>query len=302
MRQLVLAFAAAAIAAPIALPAQAQTPPAVLGDHYVPAPWWMRDPVTASLGYVRTEVPANRAVFSATFQVLDRSGPEAMVQASDKVRELGKVLAAFGPDKVEIQTTFNMQPLYEQYKDKDGALQTNVRPDKIERYAVQATIRVTLRDVSLLEKVYANVLAAKPTSTGAVGFSLEPTNELTAWLFNEAVKDAARRGRTSAEAAGAKLGPVKVIDPTARVCRTDVLAGWPSYGGARAQPTTVQSEDKFSDSAGMVTERGFQGRAPAPPAERRRGDAIQPEDIQLPLQPPRQELTAEACVVYGLVG
>ncbi|MBS0296857.1 MAG: SIMPL domain-containing protein [Proteobacteria bacterium] len=283
------------LAAAIAAPALAQTPPATIGERYVPAPWWMREPVTASLGLVRSEVVANRAGFSASFQVIDRSGPEAMVQASQKVRELGRTLAAMGPDKVEIQTTFNMQPLYEQYKDKDGNLQTNARADKIERYAVQANLRVTLRDVSLLEKVYATVLAAKPTSTGQVGFSLDPTNEQKAWIFNEAVRDAARRARSSAEAAGAKLGAVKVIDPTARACHTDILAGWPSYGEPALAPTTVDSP-------------AVAGYAPPPPppapmaapAMRRRGDDIQPEDIQLPLQPPRQELTAEACVVYGL--
>jgi len=291
MRSVILALLTASVAAP----AFAQTPPAVVGERYVPAPWWMREPVIASLGLVRSEVIANRAGFSASFQVIDRSGPEAMVQASQKVRELGRTLAALGPDKVEIQTTFNMQPLYEQYKDKDGNLQTNVRADKIERYAVQANLRITLRDVSLLEKVYATVLAAKPTSTSQVGFSLDPTNEQKAWIFNEAVKDAARRGRSAAEAAGAKLGGVKVIDPTARACHTDILAGWPSYGEPTAPATTV-------DSPAMAN------YAPPPPppapmaaqAMRKRGDDIAPEDIQLPLQPPREELTAEACVVYGL--
>src|SRR3569832_2798021 len=102
-----------------------------------------------------------------------------------------------------------MLPLYEQYKDKDGNLQTIVRADKIERYAAQANLRITLRDVSLLEKVYATGLAAKPTSTSQVGFSLDPTNEQKAWIFNEAVKDAAPRGRSAAEAAGAALGGVK---------------------------------------------------------------------------------------------
>ena len=38
----------------------AQTPPATIGDRYIPAPWWMRDPVIASVGAVSLKVPANR--------------------------------------------------------------------------------------------------------------------------------------------------------------------------------------------------------------------------------------------------
>jgi len=42
-------FAAALLLSAIAAPAMAQTPPATIGQQYVPAPWWMRDPVIASL-------------------------------------------------------------------------------------------------------------------------------------------------------------------------------------------------------------------------------------------------------------
>ena len=48
--------------------AAAQTPPATIGERYVPAPWWMRDPVIASIGHVRSQVAANRAAFGASFQ------------------------------------------------------------------------------------------------------------------------------------------------------------------------------------------------------------------------------------------
>ncbi len=289
----------------VAAPAVAQTPPAVLGDRYVPAPWWMRDPVIASIGYVRVELPANRASFNASYQVIDRSAAEATVQAADKVRALGEALKALGPDKVNIETTFSTRPLYEQYRDKDGNLQDNERPDKIEKYAVDASVRVEVRDVAALEQAYALILAAKPTSTSPVGFRLDPTNETKAALYGEAVKDAARRARTSADDAGAKLGMVRVIDPTSRACQTDVLAGWPSYAGAAIQPTTV-SEDRLEANAPP---------APPPPAaaprsvqeimvtgSRKRGDAIRPQDMQLPLQPPRSVLEAQACVVYGLSG
>jgi uncharacterized protein YggE len=306
MRVFRLALLAASAAA-LTVPAAAQTPPAVIGDHYVPAPWWMRDPVIASIGYVRVELPANRASFTASYQVIDRSAAEATVQAADKVRALGEALKALGADKVNIETTFSTRPLYEQYRDKDGNLQENERPDKIEKYAVEAEVSVEVRDVAVLEQAYAQILAAKPTSTGAVSFSLDPTNETKAALYGEAIKDAAHRARASAEDAGARLGAVHLIDPTARACRTDVLAGWPSYAGGAIQPTTVPAERVDAQA------QGYALAAPAPPppstvqeaivtGSRKRGDAIRAEDMQLPLQAPRSVLEAQACVVYGLSG
>ena len=70
-------FAFALLLASVATPVLAQTPPATIGDRYIPAPWWMRDPVIASVGQVRVEIQANRAFVSASFQSVDRSVAEA---------------------------------------------------------------------------------------------------------------------------------------------------------------------------------------------------------------------------------
>ena len=50
-------IAALAALAAAAAPAAAQTP----GQRYDPAPWWMAQPVVASIGAVRFELRANRA-------------------------------------------------------------------------------------------------------------------------------------------------------------------------------------------------------------------------------------------------
>ena len=171
-------YAIAALLLAVAGPALAQPagplPPA---SPYDRAPWWMREPIIASTGYVRAEVEANRAHFSAQFQAVERDAPQATKTAAAKVRELGDALRAYGADKVRVETTFSTRPLYEQYKDKDGNLVDNERPDKIQRYQVTANVSIELRDVSLTEKVYATVLAAGPASTAPVSFSLQPDNE-----------------------------------------------------------------------------------------------------------------------------
>ena len=293
---LITATALPAVALPAA--AAAQTPPATIGDRYVPAPWWMRDPVIASVGHVRTEVAANRAGFSASFQSVDRTAADASRKAADQVRALSLALTAYGVDKVRVETTLTTQPLYDQYRDESGVLRDNVRADRIERYQASASISVTLRDVAVLERVYATVLASQPTAIGQVYFNLEPDNALKTWLQGEAVKDAARRAREAASNAGGSLGGVRVIDPTGRACETDVLAGWPSYSSGGSRATDVDA------NYNMRAEAVFAPPPPAPPPPPPPGGAgpseAQIEAARLALQPPLRELTDRACVVYAL--
>eukprot|EP01036_Dinobryon_divergens_P005334 gene5334-7055_t len=118
--------------------ASAQTAATVAPRDYDLAPWWMDKPIIASVGYVWTEVQANRATASAVYQVVDKDSAVAMTAAADKVRALGQALEAFGADRVRISTTFSITPLYAQYRDKEGQLNENERADKIERYQVSA--------------------------------------------------------------------------------------------------------------------------------------------------------------------
>lgn len=288
MKRLIVALL---IAAPSSIPAAAQVPPAELGARNVPAPWWMREPVIASIGDVRTELPANRAMFDAGFSAVERDAAAATTRAGEKVRELDAALRAFGADRVRVTTGFQTRPLYEQFRDAQGNRVDNERADKIERYEVRANMAIEVRDVAVLERAYAAVIAARPDSVGAVRFALEPTNEAKTWLSGEAVKDAARRARLAADGAGARLGAAKVIDPTGRVCRTDVLAGWPSYVGGGALPTDVQGAPP----------------PPPPPAPAMADIALTasrrdaPPPITVTLQPPLRELRGSACVVYALL-
>ena len=312
MRRLTAALLIAT-ALPVVLPAAAtaQTPPASMGDRYVPAPWWMRDPVIASVGYVRTEIPANRAAFGASFQSIDRSAADASRKAADQIRALSQALAAYGVDAVRVETAITTRPIYDQYRDENGVLRDNVRADRIARYQADASISVTVRDVSVLERVYATVIAAEPVSTSRVSFDLQPENLTLTLMQAEAVKDAARRAREAATNAGATLGSVRVIDPTGRACETDVLAGWPSYVAGAEQATTV---DEMVVTGSRV--RRESTNAPTPLIQVSRENLLasgqttvvdnlaemeaQIEAARLALQPPLRELTDRACVVYAL--
>lgn len=294
-----LAFAL--LLASVATPVLAQTPPATIGDRYIPAPWWMRDPVIASVGQVRVEIPANRASVTASFQSVDRSVTEASRAAAEQVRALSRALSTYGVDKVRVETSVTTQPLYDQYRDENGVMRENTRADRVARYQADASVAVTVRDVTLIERVYATIVAARPTAIGRVSFRLEPENIWKANLQAEAIKDARRRAEAAAANAGAALGGVKIIDPTGRVCQTDVLAGWPSYAAGGGQATTV---DDVVVTGSRIRANGSPPPPappppPPPPSDGGPSEA-QIEAARLALQPPLQTLFDNACVIYGL--
>jgi uncharacterized protein YggE len=275
----------------VAAPVSAMAQPAP--QRYGLAPWWMAQPIIASTGHVQTEIPANRADFKAAFQVIDRSPQEATRKAADKVRGLVKSLSTYGVQRVRVETSVSMRPIYEQYRDKEGNLISNQRSDKIDTYAIDATVSVEVRDTSLLEQVYAMVLAAGPTSTGAVYFQLEPSNEVNTRLYADAVADAVRRAKLSVEATGVHLGPVKLIDPTGRACQTDVLVAGAPEGDGESFPAQIQPRPPV-ESPTMAS--------PPPPAPQSEGAAsrVSVESMKLALQPPLQKLESTVCVVFGL--
>jgi uncharacterized protein YggE len=296
-RSLALALLLGAAPVVLAAPALAQTPPATIGDRYIPAPWWMRDPVIASVGEVRVELQANRAFVSASFQSVDRSVAEASRAAADQVRALSQALSAYGADKVRVETSVTTRPLYDQYRDENGVMRDNTRADRVARYQADASVNVTVRDVSLIERVYATIVASRPTSIGQVNFQLDPENSWKANLQAEAMKDARRRAEAAATNAGATLGRVKIIDPSGRVCQTDVLAGWPAYA-AGEQATTV--EDIVVTGSRMRAGANFAPPPPPAPAAGAAPSEAQIEAARLALQPPLQVMTGSACVIYGL--
>lgn len=301
-----LAVLASAATAGVKAETLPQAPAPDKGPRVEAAPWWTAQPVIAQTGYVRTEVEANRASFSANFNQVETTAAEASSKIANRIKPLTEVLKKLGRDKVRVTTAFHMTPIYAQYRDKDGNLISNQRGDKIEKYEVRANIGIEVRDTSLLEKAYALVMAARPNSTTSIGYSLEPSNELNAWLYIEAVKDAATRARQATQAAGSRLGAAKVIDASGRACQTDILArtGDKGYDGYLAN--TVDAPPALSYRAapapaprmGDVQEIALAGsRAQLDPEAVLEAEALKTTFLQTP---PLRELTARACVVYGL--
>jgi uncharacterized protein YggE len=288
----------AAAARPVRAQAAAMPIPAPASSSpYDKAPWWMRESVIPQTGHVFTELPANRASVSATFLAVDTTVDKAQAKAIAQTRALQTSLAKLGKDSVRVTTGFSMRALYEQYRDKNGNRIEDERGDKITGYQVSLNISLEIRDMAVLEKAYALVLAASPAQTNPIYFSLQPSNEINTWLYNEAVKDARKRAADAAEAAGGHLGGIKVVDPTGRACQTDILARNAPDDGGEPEANEV-----------VVTGRRAAMAPPPPPPPpppapaMADADALEAKALANPFiqTPPLQRLEATACVVYGL--
>lgn len=293
MRVVAAALGLASVLAAPAAHAQAVAIPVPPTGRYDSAPWWMDKPIIASMGHVKTEVLANRAGFSATYNAVDRSSAAAAKKAADQVRALGTALAPFGAENVRLETTFSIRPLYDQYRDKDGELIENERADKIQSYEVVISVRVEVRDVRVIEQVYATALAAKPSSTSQVLFSFEADNEMRTQMQAKAIADATRRARLAVEATGARLGSVRLIDASGRACDTDVLVA----GAPRS--FLEPGEAPMADAAAAPPPSPIQEMVVT--SRRRAAEVgLKPEEMQLPLHPPLTSMEDRACVVFAL--
>ena len=266
-------------------------------SSYDKAPWWMNSPVITQTGFVYAEIPANRASFSAEFQTTADTVDKAQAKAIERTRALNEALERLGKDAVRVTTSFSMRALYEEYRDKDGNKVEDRRADKINGYEVSLNLSLEVRDMATLEKAYALVLAASPSSAGTIYFSLQPSNEQNTWMYTEAVKDAHARALAAADAAGGHLGVVKLVDPTGRACETDILA----RGGANGGDTTEATQVTVTGLRAQPRMAMVAAPAPPPPPPGS-ADALEVQAMKNPFiqTPPLQRIDAKACVVYGL--
>jgi hypothetical protein len=114
-------------------------------------------------------------------------------------------------------------------------------------------------------------------------------------MFKLAVDDARKRAEQAALAAGARVGAVKLIDPTARGCETDELLALGGHVDYETEPRPIAAPVlAMAPARGEVQEIVMTARRKAVEA------GLRPEDLQLPVQPPLEHLTGKACVVYAL--
>jgi uncharacterized protein YggE len=263
------------------------------------APWWLGQPVSASMGNAERKVSVNRADLTVTFQGTGKTAAEASRLARGQASLLAQALATLGRDKVRLESSLSITPIYQRYKDKDGRLVDNERADKIESYAARAELSLEVFDLTIYRQVIAAANAAQPFNLGGTDFRVEPDNTMQAALLREALSDAATRARDAAEAAGGHLGPVKLIDM--------LLVTGTDPRNVRQNPANG-ADDSLQEI--IVTGSRVASRpAPPPPSAPSVGGIMQAMSASnsseisaynLPFTPPSQVMRARACIIYGL--
>ena len=286
--KLLLAAATAAMLAPSAF--------AQDGESLV-RPYWWDKPVVEGLGRSLVEVAPNRARFDLAFVETAGKSDEAMKKAVARSKIAYDALKAVAGDKSRITTSVNVEAYYKQYRDKDGNMQTNYRPDQVDGYQARVTMVVVLTDPSLAGRARAAALALGPQDVNPINIYLEQTPDLQRRALDEAAKDGRARAQLAATAAGGRLGDLLVVQEGNDSC----MGSWSSSQVART-----------------IDGGGYGGYPPAPPpppmapppAPVARGQVggqtitITEKDLaalDLPSDANPQTVSASVCMIYTLV-
>jgi uncharacterized protein YggE len=250
-------------------------------------PYWLDRSVIEAIGRAQIEALPDRASFSVTFEEVARESGAASAAAADRARLATAAMRQRGGDTLELRSNVSIQPIYEQYRDREGVRQDTQRADQIANYVARVTLSVEIRDIRRAGDVRAAALAAAPQASTDIHFYLRQTTEMQRRAFAAAVEDAAARARTAAQAAGARLGPLLALQEGTGPC----LGAWRgpvAYGGVDAMaappPAAVPAQE--------VAVTGSRGQT-----IRLTSDEI--ARLQLAADPSPVTLTAQVCAVYA---
>jgi uncharacterized protein YggE len=277
-----------------AAPAFAQEPTA-----YV-RPYWWDKPVVEGLGRAQMDVQPNRARFDLGFVETDQQSDAATKKAVARAKIAYDAIKKVAGDKARVTTSVNVVAFYEQYRDKDGNIQTNTREDKVKGYEATASMAVVLTDASLAGRARAAALALGPQESGRISIYLEQTAEMQRGIIDEAAKDARQRASLIATALGGRLGDVLVAQEGSDSC----LGSWSSSQVARV----LGNDDyRYRPSPAMAPPPPPPMPAPPPVASGMVGSrtvTITEKDLaalDLPSDPQPQQIQGSVCVIYTLV-
>lgn len=175
-------------------------------------PYWFDKPVIEAMGRAEIEVKSNRAAFEVAFVSTDDDAKKAMELAVGRARVAYDAIKKVAGEKSRVQSSVNVQPYYEQYRDREGNVQQNDRPDRVKGYQARVQVSVELTDVALGGRARAAALALGPEeSGGGLRVYLEQTAELQRKALEAAAKDAAERAKVTAAATGNRVGATLVV-------------------------------------------------------------------------------------------
>ncbi len=257
-------------------------------------PYWTKKPVIEALGRAQLEVPPNRASFSVEFRETSVKSETAMQTAVERARIAYDVIKKIAGDAARVTSSVSVEPYYKQYRDRDGDRIENERADKVDGYAAEASLSVTMLDVGKAGEARAAALALGPEQSSRMRVFLERTAEINRKAYEAAAQDAAMRAKSSAKAAGAVLGQLLVLQEGNGPC----LGQWTSQPG------------RVVDQYGRAPRRAM--AAPMADSEvvvftgqRKNGKTItitqaDIDALNVPSDMVPQTVTARVCAVYAI--
>jgi uncharacterized protein YggE len=257
-------------------------------------PYWLDRSVIEAVGRAELEVMPDRATFSITFEQTEREAGEASAQAADRARLAVAAMRQRGGQAVEIRSSVTMQANYEEYRNREGVVEQREGAENIRSYTARVQLDVEVTDIARAPGVRAAALAVGPEQSQPLQFSLRMTAEHQRRVFTAAAADAAARGRAAAEATGARLGPLLVLQEGQGPC----LGEW--YGSrpgtyAPAPPPPPPPPSYAGDEDVVVTgSRNVGGRA-----QQLRVTQEQIDRLDLPADIAPMRLHSSVCAVYA---
>lgn len=258
-------------------------------------PYWTQTPVIEALGRAEVELAPNRASFSVSFVEVNKDSKVAMQSAVERARIAYDAVKAVAGDAARVTSSVQVEPYYEQYRDRDGDRIENRRADKVKGYQGRASISVTMLDVSKAGEARAAALVLGPENSSSLRLYLERTAEVNRQAYEAAVTDAAARAEASARAVGAKLGRVLVIQEGSGPC----LGSWTSQPGritsrSRSNASDV-NERRTLDTVVVTSQKMVNGREETVTITQADINAL-----NLPSDKPPQTVSAQVCVLYAV--
>ncbi len=251
-------------------------------------PYWLDRSVIEVIGRAQIEVQPDEARFSVTFREVARDSLSATQGATDRARLATAAIRSRGGDAVEINSSADIDAIYEEYRNREGDRQSSERADQIANYSVSVTLDITVKDIARAANVRAAAMAVGPEEAGDLGFVLRETAPAMRRAYGSAVEDAAARARISAQASGAQLGRLLVLQEGQGPC----LGHWVSAPSRtrNLQNTPVTQATESGDEIIVTGSRIGELRLSAQDIARMQ----LPEDLGPIL------LSAQVCAIYAV--
>lgn len=252
-------------------------------------PYWTERPVVEAVGRALIELPPNRGTFSVKFVETDGDAKDAMQAAVERARNAYAAIKSVSGDDSEVTTSVQVEPYFEQYRDRDGDRVENRRADKVKGYQAVVTVNVLVKDVELAGEARAAALALGPEEAGSLRLYLQRTAQVLQQAYQAAVSDGAARAQISATAANSKLGKLLVVQEGRGPC----LGTWYGRAGVKENSFAYDSQASVALETVSVTAS----------ARERLSSTVSQADIDaliLPSDRPKEAVEAQVCMIYAV--